>query len=76
MIGPVDDYRSIYTAMCGETFPTHAQGVYHEKHCPACAAVLHREQMDDGEAFVAPEYGREPGRVSDEGILGQSELRH
>ncbi len=36
MIGPVDDYRSIYVAKCGRDFPNRQQGIEHERECPAC----------------------------------------
>jgi hypothetical protein len=49
MIGPVGDYRDIYVASCGQQFATHAQGIDHERDCPAC---MREQMMTDMEAFA------------------------
>jgi hypothetical protein len=48
MIGPVNDYRDIYVAACGEVCTSWATGKDHERHCPRCAVESEEEcDVDD-----------------------------
>lgn len=43
MIGP---NRDTYVARCGQSFPTRAEGVAHEKHCRDCLWDYKLERAD------------------------------
>lgn len=42
MIGPVNSYSSIYVAACGKDFPSHKEGVEHEKGCIFCRGEINK----------------------------------
>ncbi len=56
MIGPVNDYASIYVARCGRQFTSQAMGRDHERGCRDCrwehdldrADLLRKELKEDG----------------------------